>query len=144
MKEAPESPASQMDQGHDGNHGEGGWERGNSGENARKIFAKSHGGQSHGSGKADDGRNPSGEKPDRRMINGGKVVIFAAGSGEGGGQFAVGQSPTKGAKAADQPEAENGKTGRESADLKSQAGEHPGANHVCHDQGGCGQQCDRA
>jgi len=71
------------------------------------------------------------------MINLAQKMIFPAGPRQGRGEFGVGKRAAHRANSADDPERDDGETARQIANLKSEAGENAGPDHVRdHDAGG--------
>src|ERR1700737_3347110 len=92
-------------------------------KNALKIFPESHSGESDGRGKPDRRGNDSGHETERRVINLGKKMIFAAGTRQGRAQLAVGKGAAKRGDAANDPQHEECEPGMYIRQLKPEAGE---------------------
>ena len=69
-------------------------------------------------------------------------MVFAAGAGEGGGEFGVGEGAAEGDEAAEGPEEEEGEGAGEGANLEAEAGEDADADHIGDDDGGGGEWGD--
>src|SRR5262249_34899077 len=76
-----------------------------------EIAAKCHGGERNGRCKADRRRQPTGHKPERRMIDPAQKVVLPARSRQHGGQFGVAECPTDRHDSADDPQQEEREAG---------------------------------
>ena len=107
-------------------------------KNAIEIFSERHRGEGNRSSETDRGRNKSGHEADGRMINLGKKMIFAAGTRKCCAQLTVTKRAAERGDSPNDPEHEQSKTRVDVGNLKSEAGEHAGANNVCnHDPARC-------
>ena len=102
-----------------------------------EIAAKCHGGERNGRCKADRRRQPTGHKPERRMIDPAQKVVLPARSRQHGGQFGVAECPTDRHDSADDPQQEEREAGLYVGDLKSEAGKDADAHHVGDDDSRC-------
>src|SRR5439155_5962663 len=78
------------------------------------------------------------------MINFGKKMIFATGTRERGAQFTVTKRPAERGDSTDDPEHQQSKARLDVGNLKSETGEHAGADNVGDDNSAGGKKADRA
>src|SRR5262249_45626442 len=107
----------------------------------RVISQKDRGGGDR-RGESDRGRDPSGKKSDRRVIDLRKVVVFAAGARKDRSDFSVGERAAKRGDAADDPEQQDARSGVKSENLEAEASEDSGSDHVGDDDGDGGVKTD--
>ena len=120
---------------------------GDAGKGGAKIGAEGLGADGDGSGKADSCGTEAGAKSNAGVVDAGEEIVFAAGAGQGGGEFRIAECAAEGEDAADDPKHDEGEdtVGEigltvlgESADLEAEAGEDAGADHVGDDEGSGG------
>src|SRR4029077_19337394 len=102
-------------------------------DHAVEISPEGERGQCNGRGKTDRGRNDSGHESERRMINAGEKMVFAAGTWDGGVQLTITKRAAEGGDAADNPEQQQRETGLNMLQLEPEAGEHAGPDNVGDD-----------
>ena len=86
------------------------------------------------------GRNAAGGESGGRVETPAEQVVLAPGTGKRGSQFAVDERSRKRNQPADDPEQERRECGRNRRDLKPEARENPGSDHVRHHEHGGGPQ----
>ena len=99
-------------------------------EDRGQVGAEGNGGKRNWRGEADGGRDPARHKARGGMIGLGEKVIFAAGSRQRGPQFRVAQRAAECREPAHRPQRKQDEPRLDVLELKAEAGEHAGANHV--------------
>ena len=134
----------QVHQSDENNHRDGGREGLDSGKKPVQIRSKGQGAQGHRGGEANHDGHHASHKAEGGMVNLPEKMIFTTGARECGREFGVAQGPAQGEDAPEAPEDHDRRARRDFADLKTEAGEDAGADHVGHDECGAGGQSDGA
>ena len=108
------------------------------GHDTGQIFSESHRRDRHGRSEPDCGRDPAGEETDGRVEDRAEEIVLASRAGERCAKLGVGEGAAERADSAHEPERHDREARGQIANLKSEAGEDAGADHVRHHDGrGC-------
>ena len=136
LKRAGLPDAGKLDDRHQPDHADGERQRRGARQHRFAVFPERHRGQRHGRCEPDRRRHPARQKSERRMKGAAEKIIFAARARKHRAEFAVGEHPAQRDEAADGPQQQDRKAGRDVLDLKAEAGEDADADHVGDDDGG--------
>ena len=136
LKRAGLPDAGKLDDRHQPDHADGERQRRGAWQHRFAVFPERHRGQRHGRCETDRRRHPARQKSERRMKGAAEEIVFAARARKHRAEFAVGEHPAQRDEAADGPQQQDRKAGRDVLDLEAEAGEDADADHVGDDDGG--------
>src|SRR4029077_20050017 len=121
LERAANAQISEMKKGNNPDNGKGKQHGRAKSEDAVEIFAERHRGERYRGRESHGSRNKARHETEGGMINLREKMIFAAGTRQRRAQFAIAERAAKGGDSADHPQHQQGKTGVNVRQLKSEA-----------------------
>ena len=125
----------ELHQRHQPDHADGQHQRRRVRQDRLAVFAERHRGERDRRREADGRRHPARHETEGRVKGPAEEIVLAARARKHRAEFAVGKHPAQRDDAADRPQQQDRKAGRDVLDLKAEAGEDADADHVGDDDG---------